>query len=297
MAIPIETKRSLVSETSEFMKFYANAHGGTQFYEQKLDESLDNFIFYIKGLKNKFLEDLVLNKIAMVEDEDQKQDFIQRQQTTKSEHINASQGSDRLSNKVVVEDTKYDNLKDLEKEVDAVISNEQKSTEKQVFSDMTIPVSKGVRQKDSISSSKYTTPPEVLVPDYGSIVETKSVSESVRSKRDTLKRHSSESLSELNSKVGTSNLPCELRVEPNSPAFANKKDQLSGNPIKRPSPIITIPDEKHQQKIEIMDDSRSADSITVSKMTATIPPDSATMKKLHDDELLNPTSRYPSPSE
>ena len=46
-------------------------------YMHKVDESLDDFVVYLKGLKSRFLEDLVLKKIAMVEDEFKQKELLE----------------------------------------------------------------------------------------------------------------------------------------------------------------------------------------------------------------------------
>jgi hypothetical protein len=46
------------------------------FLNKTLNESLENFLGYLKGLKNKFLEDLILNKISMVEDPNTRENLL-----------------------------------------------------------------------------------------------------------------------------------------------------------------------------------------------------------------------------
>jgi len=76
-ALPLETKRSIVSEASDFIKYYESMQNKDPIYMNKVDESLDDFVVYLKGLKSRFLEDLVLKKIAMVEDEFKQKELLE----------------------------------------------------------------------------------------------------------------------------------------------------------------------------------------------------------------------------
>ncbi|CAI2376929.1 unnamed protein product [Moneuplotes crassus] len=121
--IPIETKKSIVSEASDFIKYYENMKNKENIYNDQLDESLDDFVLYLKGLKNKFLEDLVLKKIEMVEDEAKQKKLLQSYPQRQS--LNISQDSTPRSNRVLLQESDYENLRDFEKEVNKAVSEEQ----------------------------------------------------------------------------------------------------------------------------------------------------------------------------
>lgn len=123
--LPLQTKRSIVSEASDFLQYYENEQNSFRPYQKEVEESLDDFIVYLKGLKNKFLEDLVLNKIAMVTDGQKQEKLIENYPKPQSQY--QSKYSSPVSNRVFVEDSNYESLKEFEKEVDKVISDEEKS--------------------------------------------------------------------------------------------------------------------------------------------------------------------------
>lgn len=122
--IPIETKRSIVSEASEFAKYFERAKWQDYPKNHVINESMENFVTYIKGLKNKFLEDLVLNKISMVSDV-KKRDSLLSQYVSRSFHGD-SFNSGALSKKPTFDETNFNNMRKLENEVDHVINEEEK---------------------------------------------------------------------------------------------------------------------------------------------------------------------------
>jgi hypothetical protein len=120
--IPISTKKSIISETSEMVNFYESANFGDGKYSKKLEESFEDFLIYLKGLKNKFLEDLIMGKVNMVEDEHKKLELVEKFPPINL--VSYRYESDKLSNRVLIEDTNFEDLKEFEKEVDNVISEE-----------------------------------------------------------------------------------------------------------------------------------------------------------------------------
>ena len=122
--IPIETKQSLVFETSELLKFYQNARRDELRPNNELEDSLDNFIMYVKSLKNKFLEDLILNEMQIITNEKRKENLTNKYQLI-NKSVEESQELSFISNQVLAHDSNFEEMKELEKEVDKVITEEE----------------------------------------------------------------------------------------------------------------------------------------------------------------------------
>ena len=116
----------MVSETSELLRFYENARKDEFRPNNELEDSLDNFIMYVKSLKNKFLEDLILNKMQIITNEKRKEDLINQYQDI-NKSVEESQQLSFISNQVLAHDSNFEGMKELEKEVDKIITEEENS--------------------------------------------------------------------------------------------------------------------------------------------------------------------------
>ena len=81
---------------------------------------------YVKSLKNKFLEDLILNKMQIITNEKRKEDLINQYQLI-NKSVEDSQELSFISNQVLAHDNDFEEMKELEKEVDKAITEEEKS--------------------------------------------------------------------------------------------------------------------------------------------------------------------------
>ena len=109
------------------MKYYEKVQKVEYPQRKEIDDSLDDFIVYLKGLKNKFLEDLILNKIETINDDMKKNEIIQNYPTR--EILNESIESQHVSQHLNIQDDNFEQMKEYEKEIDIAINEEEKSIE------------------------------------------------------------------------------------------------------------------------------------------------------------------------
>jgi hypothetical protein len=86
-------KMDLVDEAAEMLDYYERVKKENDYVpDPHLEDSLENFIFYIKGLKNQFLEDLVFNKMQMITDEKVKEGIIESyRDLSKSQYVDVGE--------------------------------------------------------------------------------------------------------------------------------------------------------------------------------------------------------------